>query len=162
MSAPDFSIILSDLAPGFGISRPAALCFGAIWRAAQSPSAEELVTILGISRSNVSTALKELRHLGLVQSARTPGSRRDYFFADPDPWALLRQLIITRQQRDIAVLSARLTALAQSEDDGRVQPLADVAQTANSWMAGLGALAPADLAKLMQDAPRPRKKKKLK
>jgi DNA-binding transcriptional regulator GbsR (MarR family) len=51
-------LVLADMAPLLGLSRPAAQCLGAIWRAAQAPSAEDLVAQLGLSRSNVSVSVK--------------------------------------------------------------------------------------------------------
>src|SRR5690606_42036728 len=55
-----FPEIVAELGALCGISRPAGQCFAAIWRAAQPPCADDLTQALGLSRSNVSTALKEL------------------------------------------------------------------------------------------------------
>ncbi|MFC5738599.1 GbsR/MarR family transcriptional regulator [Sinirhodobacter huangdaonensis] len=157
---PDLARLFAEAAPRFGLSRPAGACFAAIWRAAQAPSAEDLVTILGLSRSNVSVALKELRERGLIQAARSFGSRKDYFVADPDPWALLRALLIERQRRDLAPLAERLAALAEGSDDPRLAPLAQMVQSADDWFARLARHDAAELAQLMQAGELPKKKKK--
>ena len=66
--------LFADAAQVFGLSRPAGQCFSAIWRAAAPPCADDLVAGLGLSRSNVSTALKELRGWGMISIVRTPGA----------------------------------------------------------------------------------------
>lgn len=152
-------LVLADMAPLLGLSRPAAQCLGAIWRAAQAPSAEDLVAQLGLSRSNVSVSVKELRALGLVRTARTPGSRKDFFTADPDPWALLRQVIAERQRREFAPLSERLAQ--QSGADPRIADLIPVAQAVSDWMAQIARLEPDQLQQLLT-AEQPKKKKKKK
>ncbi|MBZ4021895.1 hypothetical protein CKO11_05405 [Rhodobacter sp. TJ_12] len=136
--ASEVTALFADLATRFGMSRAAGACLGTIWRAAQAPSADDLCTALGLSRSNVSVALKELRQAGLVQVARAPGTRRDFYVADPNPWALLRAAIADRHRREIAPLTERLTTLAAAEADRpdadpRLAALADMAAVAEDW-----------------------------
>ncbi len=45
------ALLFADLAQKFGLSRPAGQCFAAIWRAAMTPSADDLTQICGLSRS---------------------------------------------------------------------------------------------------------------
>lgn len=150
--------LLAEIAPRFGLSRPAGQCLAAIWRAAQAPSAESLTQELGLSRSNVSVALKELRGAGLVRTARSPGSRRDYFVAEADPWALLRALLAERYRRDIAPVADSLARLDGS--DPRIAPLAAMAAQAAEWLGQLVQLSPEELARTLSAMPDSRKKKK--
>ncbi|WP_330629401.1 MarR family transcriptional regulator (plasmid) [Thioclava litoralis] len=159
-SLPPLSRILSDNAAQLGLSRPAAMCLGAIWRAAQNPSADDLVTLLGISRSNVSTALKELREIGLVQQARSPGSRKDFYVADADPWALLRKLMIERQRKTFEPLAEAFAAHAT--EDPRLPALAEISSQLNIWLRQLTALDPDSLAKAIAADPTKLLKKKKK
>lgn len=154
------SLILSDFAQQIGLSRPAALCLGAIWRGAQNPSADDLVATLGISRSNVSTALKELREVGLVQAARTPGSRKDYFIAHPDPWVLIHALLLERQRRSLTPLLARLRM--DESHDPRLPQLREVVEQADAFMTALAQLSPQSLAELVATTPVKLAKKKKK
>ncbi len=157
---PPLARILSDNAAQLGLSRPAALCLGAIWRAAQNPSADDLVTMLGISRSNVSTALKELREIGLVQQARSPGSRKDFYVADADPWALLRKMMLERQRKTFEPLAEALAA--EAGEDMRLPELAQVAAQMNDWLRKLTALDPEMLSKVTAADPEKALKKKKK
>lgn len=134
--------VFAEFAGRFGLSRPAGQCFAAIWRSAEAPCADDLVRQVGISRSNVSTALKELRHWGLVGVLRAPGDRKEYFTAPADPWALLGTLMAERARRDIAPARDRLEAMA---DDPRAADLAEMMGALADWMEGLGNLDPSAL-----------------
>lgn len=158
----DLARVFSDLAPRFGLSRAAGACLAAIWRAAQAPAAEDLCTQLGLSRSNVSVALKELRQAGLVQVARSPGARRDFFVAEADPWALLRALIAERHRREIAPLLDRLAAFDPANPDPRLSALAQMAAQANDWAEAFARQDAASLARVMGTSPPAEAKKKKK
>ena len=134
--------VFAEFAGRFGLSRPAGQCFAAIWRSASAPCADDLVAQVGISRSNVSTALKELRLWGLVSVLRAPGDRKEYFSAPADPWQILGTLLAERARRDIAPARDRLAALG---DDPRAVDLAAMLDALGGWMEGLGHLDPAAL-----------------
>lgn len=153
--------LFAELFPCYGLSRAAGQCMALIWRAAQAPSADDLVSGLGLSRSNVSVALKELRQAGLVQVARAPGVRRDFFVAEANPFALLRALMAERHRREIAPLAERLLALGETSDDPRAQALAEMAEAAEGWFARLMRHDAEGLAQVM-GADRVEKKKKKK
>lgn len=165
---PAFPQIVADLGALFGLSRPAGQCFAAIWRAAQPPCADDLTEALGLSRSNVSTALKELRDWGLISRARAPGDRKDYFTAPPDPWDLVRLLLTGRQRRAVAPLLDRLVAAEAGAPDARIAALHDTLATVSARMEALATLEPEVLATLFDADPRdegergPGKKKKKK
>jgi len=154
--------LFSDIAPKLGLTRPAGLCFAAIWCADAPPCADELVTALGLSRSNVSTALKELRAWGLVGRARVPGDRRDRFTAAPDPWAVARQLLAERTRRELAPTLDRLYAIEAETGDARVAGLCEVVEGFSSFLGGLARLDPADLAEHLGGAGSENGKKKKK
>ncbi len=142
----ELSSLFTDLAQKMGLSRPAGQCFAAIWRAAQAPCADDLVADLGLSRSNISTALKELRQWGLIDAARSPGDRKDYFQAPADPWAIARRILAERRRRDLAPALEQLYAIEVSSPDARVAALCEVVEAFSNWMAGLIRLDPAELA----------------
>ncbi len=141
--------LFAELGTSLGLSRPAAQCFAAIWRAAQAPCADDLVLRAGISRSNVSTALKELRGWGLISIARVPGDRREYFVAPTDPWALIRQVLAERQRRVLAPALDRLRDLQVAGAGPEITDLADALQALAEWQERLAQLDPTDLAALV-------------
>lgn len=156
----DLVAIFTDAAPLVGLSRPAGQCLAAIWRAPVPPDADALMAASGLSRSAVSTALKELREAGFVLAERLPGTRRDGFSTPAEPWALLRQHLALRLRREILPLLDRLNALP--EDDGAAD-LAEMLVTVAGW---LGAQVQKDPAALQagfagkEAEPRAKKKKK--
>lgn len=152
--------LFAELGTSLGLSRPAALCLAAIWRARQAPNADDLVLEAGISRSNVSTALKELRGWGLVAIARLPGDRRTHFLAPGDPWALVRQVLAERQRRVLAPALDRARGLLAAGADPALADLAATLQAVSGWQERLAQLDPADLEALAAGSGEPRKKKK--
>lgn len=156
--------IFADVATETGMSRPAGQCFSAIWRAAQAPCADDLVAGLGLSRSNVSTALKELRAWGLISIARTPGDRKEYFTAPADPWEVMRLLLAARQRQVIAPLLDRLLMAEARVEDARIAALHAVMSKMAQAVTALTTLDAAAFAKQIAaqaaDGETPRKKKK--
>ena len=63
--------------------------------------AEEIVEQLGLARSNVSTALKELQGYGIVRRVHVEGDRRDHFVAETDLWDMLMRIAAERKRREI-------------------------------------------------------------
>ncbi len=64
--------------------------------------ADEIVDLLSVARSNVSTSIRELQSYGLVKMTHILGDRRDYF--EPlgdDVWELFRVIIAQRKQREL-------------------------------------------------------------
>lgn len=159
-SLPALPSIFGDFAAMFGLSRPAGQCFAAIWRQASSPCADDLVKSLGLSRSNVSTALKELRGWGLISVARVPGDRREFFVAPDDPWEVLRLIFAARQRRDFSVLADRLSV--HSDDDAATRGAYEMIAALSNWMAHLASLDSAGLQATMTGGEVPDRAKKKK
>ena len=143
---PPYPDIVADLGAIFGMSRPAGQCFAAIWRAGLPPCADDLTATLGLSRSNVSTALKELRDWGLISRARAPGDRKDHYTAPPDPWESVRLLLSGRQRRTIAPALDRLLSAEAETGDVRIAALHAALAAISERMEAFATLDAADLA----------------
>lgn len=101
MDSAEYDSQLSEVYRKLGLSRSASLVFASVFRHASPPCADELVEDLGLSRSNISSALRELRNWGLLEVSRAPNDRRDRFSAPDDQWVILRR-ILTERDRQIA------------------------------------------------------------
>ncbi|MDP2061928.1 MAG: ArsR family transcriptional regulator [Phaeovulum sp.] len=143
---PDLAAFFVDAAPRLGLSRPAGQCFGVIWRAEMAPDADALVAITGLSRSAVSTALKELREAGLVLAMRILGTRREGFTAPTDPWALLRLSFARQLHRDIAPMRDRLRQKLANGGDTGAADLAKMLEAVAAWLSKLADAPPEVLA----------------
>ncbi|SPH24528.1 hypothetical protein DEA8626_03580 [Defluviimonas aquaemixtae] len=155
---------LADIAVLFGLSRPAGQCFASIWRAAQPPCADDLVQTLGLSRSNVSTALKELREWGLIATARRLGDRKDYFTAPPDLWETVRMLAAGQARRRLRPILDRIQSEGAEPTDPRAADLRAVLRKVAQTLEELAALDIAALGAVMGEEPShpPKKNKKKK
>lgn len=107
--------LMADSAPALGLSRAAGSCLGAIWNADAPCCADDLCARLGLARSNVSVALRDLREWGLVEVLRAPGDRKEYFVAPQSGAELVQRLIAGHRRRIVAPLVDRLSALAASD-----------------------------------------------
>jgi len=155
--------LFGDLADVMGLSRPAGQCFALIWRAARSPCADDLVAGLGLARSNVSTALKELRAWNLISIARAPGDRKEYFTAPTDPWEVLRLMTLARHRLMLTPLLERLVSAEAASGDVRLAALHSVMDEMARAAGVIGGLDGATFAQriaLMSATDQAKKKKK--
>lgn len=79
----DFALVLT----GAGMPRMAARVFAALLATQQgSLTAGEIADMLQVSPAAVSSAVRYLGHVELVQRGREPGSRRDHYYIGDDCW----------------------------------------------------------------------------
>lgn len=67
-------------------------------------SLDEIAARLTMSKSNVSTSLKELRAWRVVQKSVEPGDRREFYTSEPDPWKMLFNIMRERKAREFEPL----------------------------------------------------------
>ena len=75
---------------------------------------------LGLARSNVSTALKELQGYGIIRRQHVLGDRRDHFVAETDLWDMLMRITVERKKREIdptLLVLSDLAAQLEGRDD---------------------------------------------
>lgn len=107
-----------------GLTRTAGRIIG--WLLVCDPTQQtmpDLVEALGISKSNISTALTLLRQNRLVDRISLPGQRRDYFRLNPDLWtnAFLARAGEIRALRLLAERGLSLLADAPPESRRRLE-----------------------------------------
>lgn len=76
-------------------------------------SQPELVEMLAVSKASISTELRTLMHLGLVERTTKPGDRRSYYRVSEQAWP---QLIRRRMHTIDAVAAAAVAGLASIPD----------------------------------------------
>jgi len=102
----------------WGINRTVGQIFAVLYISKQSVSADDIVEILGCSRSNVSMGLKELESWHLVRLHHLPGDRREYFSTFDDVWEIVRVVAAERRRREIdPTLSMLRNLLKDMPDD---------------------------------------------
>jgi DNA-binding transcriptional regulator GbsR (MarR family) len=69
---------------------------------------DEIVERLQISKSNVSTSLKELRSWNVIRKIVQTGDRREYYTCEPDAWEMLFNIMRQRKKREFDPILASI------------------------------------------------------
>jgi DNA-binding transcriptional regulator GbsR (MarR family) len=111
-----------EMGQRWGVNRSVAQIHALLYLADRPLNAEEIVELLGIARSNVSTSLKELQGWELVRMLHLPGDRRDHFEAKQDPWDMLMTVVEGRKRREIDPTLEMLRACVAEAENDKVTP----------------------------------------
>ncbi|MEM9988492.1 MAG: GbsR/MarR family transcriptional regulator [Pseudomonadota bacterium] len=130
----DFVLHFGEMGSRWGINRTVGQIYAVLFLNDGPLNAEQVVEKLGVSRSNVSTGLKELQAWNLVRLTHLPDDRRDYFTTPDDLWEIVRTLIEERKKREIDPTLTKLRELQLQS------PVAAEDQYAHDRVAELGAL----------------------
>jgi DNA-binding transcriptional regulator GbsR (MarR family) len=151
-----FILHWGEMGTRWGINRSVAQIHALLFITGRPLPADEIVGLLSIARSNVSTALKELQGWGIVRVAHTMGDRRDHFEALADVWETFRHILIERKRREADPTLRMLRECADeaahtkktADDDLARQRLSDMLEffeIANTWGERAGAFSPKTL-----------------
>nr|BAL58363.1 transcriptional regulator [Candidatus Acetothermum autotrophicum] len=132
-----FILHWGEMGTRWGLSRTVAQIHALLYLSPKPLNAEEISEILDVSRSNVSTSLKELQGWGVVRVVHIPGDRRDYFETIPDVWEMFKIILSERKRRELdptlALLRSSVEELERSSlDEGvkkKVLEIADFFET---------------------------------
>lgn len=108
-----FILHWGEMGTHWGVNRSVAQVHALLYLSEQPVDAEAIVVALGLARSNVSTALKELQGYGIVRRVHVAGDRRDHFVAEADLWDMLMRIAAERKRREIDPTIALLAELAE-------------------------------------------------
>ncbi|RZF66414.1 MarR family transcriptional regulator [Sphingomonas populi] len=111
--AKAFILHWGEMGTQWGVSRSVAQVHALLYLSDRPIDAEAIVESLGLARSNVSTALKELQGYGIVRRVHVEGDRRDHFVAETDLWEMLMRIVQERKKREIDPTIALLGELAE-------------------------------------------------
>lgn len=117
-----FILHWGEMGTQWGVNRSVAQIHALLYLADAPVHAEEIVEALGLARSNVSTALKELQGYGIVRRVHVEGDRRDHFTAETDLWDMLMRIAAERKRREIDPTIALLRELSERLANDRGAP----------------------------------------
>ena len=109
-----FILHWGEMGTHWGVNRSVAQIHALLYLSDRPLHAEEICETLGLARSNVSTAVKELQGYGIVRRTHVEGDRRDHFVAETDLWELLTRIVSERKKREI---DPTIVALRQLSED---------------------------------------------
>jgi DNA-binding transcriptional regulator GbsR (MarR family) len=110
--AKAFILHWGEMGTQWGVNRSVAQIHALLYLSDRPLPADEIVELLTLARSNVSTALKELQGYGIVRRVHVEGDRRDHFTAETDLWDMLMRIVAERKRREIDPTVALLGDLA--------------------------------------------------
>ncbi len=100
-AAQKFVLHWGEMGQAWGINRTMAQVHALLFVAPTPLDAEEISKILDVSRSNVSTSLRELITWGVVKRVHIIGDRRDRFEALKDVMDTFRVIMAERKRREM-------------------------------------------------------------
>ncbi|MDX1406346.1 MAG: MarR family transcriptional regulator [Woeseiaceae bacterium] len=131
-----------EMGTRWGTNRTVAQIQALLYLSPRPLRADEIVDILSVARSNVSTSIRELQSYGLVKMTHMLGDRRDYFESLSDVWELFRVIIEQRKQRELNPTLSMLRNCAievanETETDEitkqRIRNMLQFVETTSTW-----------------------------
>lgn len=100
-AAKKFVLHWGEMGQAWGINRTMAQVHALLFIAPEALDAEEISHLLDVSRSNVSTSLRELITWGVIKRVHIIGDRRDRFEALKDVMETFRVIMAERKRREM-------------------------------------------------------------
>ena len=157
-NARQFILHWGEMASRWGVNRTVAQIHALLFVCTKPLNAEELTELLSVSRSNVSTSLRELQGLGVVRVVHVMGDRRDHFECLNDVWEMFQAILDERRRRvlepaiDVVRQTIAMTSTANGEEahvKARLQEMLEFLQMISGWYTEVRALSQHDIRELM-------------
>ena len=148
-----------EMGTRWGTNRTVAQIQALLYLSPKPLRADEIVDLLSVARSNVSTSIRELQSYQLVRMTHVLGDRRDYFESIHDVWELFRVIIEQRKQRELnPTLTMLKSCAAEVEDEAETDPLTkqrihnmlEFVQSTSTWYEEISDIPTSTLTKLMK------------
>lgn len=118
-----FVLHWGEMGQRWGVNRSQAQIHALLHLSPRPMPADEIADTLGVARSNVSTALRELQGWRIVKVVRELGDRRDHFTSVDDLVELASNIAEERRAREFAPTIERVRAcLIEAEADPETPP----------------------------------------
>ncbi|MDH4109267.1 MAG: ArsR family transcriptional regulator [Gammaproteobacteria bacterium] len=148
-----------EMGTRWGTNRTVAQIHALLYLSPRPLRAEEIVELLSVARSNVSTSIRELQSYGLVKMTHVLGDRRDYYESLSDVWELFRMIFEQRKQREMSPTLSMLKQCATAVDTEpdtdpvtkqRIHNMLDFVESTNDWYEKIRDVPTDTLKKLMK------------
>lgn len=147
-----------EMGTRWGTNRTVAQIQALLYLSPNPLRADEIVDLLSVARSNVSTSIRELQSYGLVRMTHVLGDRRDYFESLHDVWDLFRAIIEQRKQRELSPTLTMLRGCADEVDGEkdtdpvtkeRIHNMLNFVEATSNWYEEINDIPTSTLTKLM-------------
>jgi DNA-binding transcriptional regulator GbsR (MarR family) len=157
--AEKFILHWGEMGTRWGINRTVAQIHALLFISPKPLHAEQIASLLGVARSNVSNSLRELQSWGIIRVVHVMGDRRDHFESMKDVWDLFRQVLDERKKREIdPTVSLLKDCVAEAERSGasekyprqKLAELLDFFEQTTAWYEQVRRLPTPAVVKLMR------------
>ncbi len=147
-----------EMGTRWGTNRTVAQIQALLYLSPTPLRADQIVDLLSVARSNVSTSIRELQSYRLVRMIHVLGDRRDYFESIHDVWELFRVIIDQRKQRELNPTLTMLRSCASEVDDEketdsitkeRIRNMLEFVDSTSQWYEEISGVPTSTLTKLM-------------
>jgi len=158
-AARKFVLHWGEMGQAWGINRTMAQVHALLFVAPDPLDAEEISLILDVSRSNVSTSLRELITWGVVRRVHIIGDRRDRFEALKDVMETFRVIMAERKRREmdptIALLEHCVKEVGQGNDSEQytreqLEKMLEFTQMVTAWYGHIDHLSTSSMYRLFR------------
>jgi DNA-binding transcriptional regulator GbsR (MarR family) len=141
-AAKKFILHWGEMGQAWGINRTMAQVHALLFVAPESLDVDSISTLLDVSRSNVSTSLRELMTWGIVRRVHVIGDRRDRFEALKDVMETFRVIMAERKRREMDPTIALLEHCVHEAETGgkndeytreQLEKMLDFTQMLTAW-----------------------------
>lgn len=148
-----------EMGTRWGTNRTVAQIQALLYLSPKPLHADEIVDLLSVARSNVSTSIRELQSYGLVRMTHVLGDRRDYFESLHDVWELFRVIIEQRKKRELNPTLSMLRKCAEDVEKeeqtdpvtkDRIHNMLGFVETTSEWYEKIQEVPTSTLQKLMR------------
>jgi DNA-binding transcriptional regulator GbsR (MarR family) len=137
-----FILHWGEMGTRWGINRTVAQIHALLFISEKPLNAEDIVRVLGVARSNVSSSLKELQGWGIVKRVHVLSDSRDHFESMKDVWEMFRVVMDERKKREFDPTERLIReCIAEAgKDEGtdkytiqKLRELAEFFETTSAW-----------------------------
>jgi DNA-binding transcriptional regulator GbsR (MarR family) len=162
-AARKFVLHWGEMGQAWGINRTMAQVHALLFIAPEALDAEEISRLLDVSRSNVSTSLRELITWGVVRRVHVIGDRRDRFESLRDVIETFRVIMAERKRREI---DPTISLLERCVDEARqggpeeqftcdqLEAMLRFTRMVTAWYGQIDRLSAGSLRRLLEAGPR--------
>ncbi|HEY2341855.1 MAG TPA: transcriptional regulator [Chthoniobacteraceae bacterium] len=111
-----FILHWGEMGARWGINRTVAQIHALLYITGEALPADDIVRLLDVARSHVSTSMRELQGWGIVRVVHRLGDRRDHFESMQDVWEMFRVILEERRKREIEPTLALLRECRDEAD----------------------------------------------
>lgn len=153
-----FILHWGEMGQAWGINRTMAQVHALLFVSPDPLDAEQISQLLDVSRSNVSTSLKELTTWGVVKKVHIIGDRRDRFEALKDVMETFRVIMNERKRREMdPTISLLEQCVAEAKSGGdsdqytgeQLQKMLEFVQMITLWYSQVDRLSSTSMKRLL-------------